>query len=280
MNVYFGPQLPKEREAVGLFPRVSFRSCLRRWRLSRRLRNMNCLNLLGDWFWDGQPLQVHKLAQFTQLIYIPMEKGVKYAYMLHNFSLVIFCRLLNLLDLPSKLDTDDGLEEVVDDFDEVGGVDDETGLQVLPISKKRFLNSRVNNYIKSFFWRTFYQGLCRNPTAMIGEACSWKKMVENVQCTPFTDNKFTWMWVRGESILGCNPYPHTGPGWPSGTLEWNCKFLNSFIHYIAISALVKSVFTARTVFKEYSPARQYCCKSLILSMIYQIFILADNDNYL
>ena len=27
---YLGPQLPKEREAVGLFPRVSFRSCLRR----------------------------------------------------------------------------------------------------------------------------------------------------------------------------------------------------------------------------------------------------------
>ena len=53
--------------------------------------------------------------------------------MVHNFSLVIFCRLLNLLDLPSKLDTDDGLEEVVDDFDEVGGVDDETGLQVLPV---------------------------------------------------------------------------------------------------------------------------------------------------
>ena len=39
----------------------------------------------------------------------------------------------NLLDLPPKLDTDDGLEEVVDDFDEVGGVDDETGLQVLPV---------------------------------------------------------------------------------------------------------------------------------------------------
>ena len=53
--------------------------------------------------------------------------------MVHNFSLVIFCRLLNLLDLPSKLDTDDGLEEVVDDFDEVGGVDDETGLQVLSV---------------------------------------------------------------------------------------------------------------------------------------------------
>ena len=41
--------------------------------------------------------------------------------------------MLNLLDLPSKLDTDDGLEEVVDDFDEVGGVDDETGLQVLSV---------------------------------------------------------------------------------------------------------------------------------------------------
>ena len=27
---YLGPQLPSEREAVGLFPRVSFRSCLRR----------------------------------------------------------------------------------------------------------------------------------------------------------------------------------------------------------------------------------------------------------
>ena len=42
----------------------------------------------------------------------------------------------NLLDLPSKLDTDDGLEEVVDDFDEVGGMDDETGLQVLSVSTK------------------------------------------------------------------------------------------------------------------------------------------------
>ena len=39
----------------------------------------------------------------------------------------------NSLDLPPKLDTDDGLEEVVDDFDEVGGVDDETGLQVLSV---------------------------------------------------------------------------------------------------------------------------------------------------
>ena len=28
MNIYLGPQLPKDREAVGLFPRVSFRSCL------------------------------------------------------------------------------------------------------------------------------------------------------------------------------------------------------------------------------------------------------------
>ena len=28
MEVYLGPQLPKEREAVGLFPRVSLRSCL------------------------------------------------------------------------------------------------------------------------------------------------------------------------------------------------------------------------------------------------------------
>ena len=43
----------------------------------------------------------------------------------------LFCNIL--LDLPSKLDTDDGLEEVVDDFDEVGGVDDETGLQVLSV---------------------------------------------------------------------------------------------------------------------------------------------------
>ena len=205
------------------------------------------------------------------------KKGVKYAYMVHNFSLVIFCRLLNLLDLPSKLDTDDGLEEVVDDFDEVGGVDNETGFQVLPVPGHKKIVAVKDEW--SLFG-TFYQGLCRNPTAMIGEACSWKKMVKYVQCTPFTDNKFTWMWVRGESILGCNPYPHTGPGWPSGTLEWNCKFLNSFIHYIAISALVKSVFTARTVFKEYSPARQYCCKSLILSMIYQTFILADTDNYL
>ena len=28
MDVYLGPQLPKERDAVGLFPRVSLRSCL------------------------------------------------------------------------------------------------------------------------------------------------------------------------------------------------------------------------------------------------------------
>ena len=28
MDVYLGPQLPKVRDAVGLFPRVSFRSCL------------------------------------------------------------------------------------------------------------------------------------------------------------------------------------------------------------------------------------------------------------
>ena len=27
MEVYLGPQLPREREAVGLLPRVSFRSC-------------------------------------------------------------------------------------------------------------------------------------------------------------------------------------------------------------------------------------------------------------
>ena len=39
----------------------------------------------------------------------------------------------NLLDLPAKLYTDDGLEEVVDDFDEVCWVDDETGLQVLSV---------------------------------------------------------------------------------------------------------------------------------------------------
>ena len=51
------------------------------------------------------------------------------------------CPLLvvHLLNLPAKFDTDDGLEEVVDDFDEVGWVDDETGLQVLPISKKQIL---------------------------------------------------------------------------------------------------------------------------------------------
>jgi len=41
--------------------------------------------------------------------------------------------LVHILNLPAKFDTDDGLEEVVDDFDEVGWVDDETGLQVLPI---------------------------------------------------------------------------------------------------------------------------------------------------
>ena len=43
----------------------------------------------------------------------------------------LFCNIL--LDLPSELDTDDGLEEVVDDFDEVGWVDDEAGLQVLSV---------------------------------------------------------------------------------------------------------------------------------------------------
>ena len=47
----------------------------------------------------------------------------------------IGCLLLvvHLLNLPAKFDTDDGLEEVVDDFDEVGGVDNETGVQVLPV---------------------------------------------------------------------------------------------------------------------------------------------------
>ena len=53
--------------------------------------------------------------------------------------------VVHLLNLPAKFDTDDGLEEVVDDFDEVGRVDDETGLQVLPISKNNCLNSIVNN---------------------------------------------------------------------------------------------------------------------------------------
>ena len=51
----------------------------------------------------------------------------------------------NLLDLPAKLYTDDGLEEVVDDFDEVCRVDDETGLQVLPIPKNNCLYSKVTN---------------------------------------------------------------------------------------------------------------------------------------
>lgn len=53
--------------------------------------------------------------------------------------------MVHLLNLPAKFDTDDGLKEVVDDFDEVGRVDDETGLQVLPISKSNCLNSTVNN---------------------------------------------------------------------------------------------------------------------------------------
>ena len=65
--------------------------------------------------------------------------------------------MLNLLDLPSKLDTDDGLEEVVDDFDEVGGVDDETGLQVLSVPehektvKNLFYRQKVDerNYLLS-----------------------------------------------------------------------------------------------------------------------------------
>ena len=52
----------------------------------------------------------------------------------------------HLLNLPAEFDTDDGLEEVVDDFDEVGRVDDETGLQVLPISKKsKCLKSTVTS---------------------------------------------------------------------------------------------------------------------------------------
>ena len=57
------------------------------------------------------------------------------------------CPLLvvHLLNLPAEFDTDDGLEEVVDDFDEVGRVDDETGLQVLPIPKNNCLNSTVTN---------------------------------------------------------------------------------------------------------------------------------------
>ena len=53
--------------------------------------------------------------------------------------------VVHLLNLPAKFDTDDGLEEVVDDFDEVGRVDDETGLQVLPISKSKCLNSIVTS---------------------------------------------------------------------------------------------------------------------------------------
>ena len=53
--------------------------------------------------------------------------------------------MVHLLNLPAKFDTDDGLEEVVDDFDEVGRVDDETGLQVLPISKSNCLNYTFNN---------------------------------------------------------------------------------------------------------------------------------------
>lgn len=57
----------------------------------------------------------------------------------------IFHGFVHLLNLPAKFDTDDGLEEVVDDFDEVGRVDDETGLQVLPISKSKCLNSTVTN---------------------------------------------------------------------------------------------------------------------------------------
>ena len=87
------------------------------------------MNLLGDRFGDGQSLQVHKLTQFTQLIYIPGEQKFNIKYI--NNVEQRCCK--NLLDLPSKLDTDDGLEEVVDDFDEVGGVDDETGLQVLSV---------------------------------------------------------------------------------------------------------------------------------------------------
>ena len=55
--------------------------------------------------------------------------------------------MVHLLNLPAEFDTDDGLEEVVDDFDEVGRVDDETGLQVLPISKNKCLNSTVTNTI-------------------------------------------------------------------------------------------------------------------------------------
>ena len=53
--------------------------------------------------------------------------------------------MVHLLNLPAKFDTDDGLEEVVDDFDEVGRVDDETGLQVLPIPKNNCLYSKVTN---------------------------------------------------------------------------------------------------------------------------------------
>ena len=88
--------------------------------------------MFSDRFGDGQSLQVHKLTQFTQLIYIPGQKRfyIKYMTNINNVE-VWFCK--SLLDLPSKLDTDDGLEEVVDDFDEVGGVDDETGLQVLSV---------------------------------------------------------------------------------------------------------------------------------------------------
>ena len=48
MDAYLGPQLPKERDAVGLFPRVSFRSCLQAKVKQEAVGEGDLTGLVGD----------------------------------------------------------------------------------------------------------------------------------------------------------------------------------------------------------------------------------------
>lgn len=61
--------------------------------------------MVDDRLWYGQPVQIHVLGQFTQLVHV--------------------------LHLAAKLCTDDRLEEVVDNSDEIGGMNDEERLDIL-----------------------------------------------------------------------------------------------------------------------------------------------------
>ena len=157
---YLGPQLPSEREAVGLFPRVSFRSCLRRQKSGKgkiqyleKIKRISAYSVT-DFGMGSLSKSINWLSSLNWFTYL---EG-KVIYFVHvqignicGQSLSRICHwvcpllVVHLLNLPAKFDTDDGLEEVVDDFDEVGRVDDETGLQVLPISKSKCLNSTVTN---------------------------------------------------------------------------------------------------------------------------------------